>query len=256
MTAEHSTTPGNPKVTHPTKPQIPGSKATRNWAINFAAFLRSQLEEQNLRQADLAARADVDPARISNWVSEENPSRPKRRSCEALARALNLDETDVLRQAGYSITSIKTVPESQAWSSIFELHNIAAEDQQELQELLESAITTWKAVPHRKTPSHSTLTTSPPPLPPKLTIDYTRVSVPHMRHPDHRGVHLAAQRDSGIELDPADIAALFAWRQNLEDNDLMVCYNKESGYHRVPADDTNKWSQYPLARICAHERIR
>ncbi len=228
--------------------------AAKNWAVNFAAFLRGQLEEQNLRQTDVAALAGVDPARISNWVSEENPARPKRRSCEALARALNLDETVVLRQAGYNLASIKTVPASQAWSSIFELHHIPAEEQEELQKHLEGVLDDWAVNISRLAPDRYNRGAQPSlTLPPKRTIDYNNVSVTHMNSRDHRGAWLALQRrNSGVTLDQADIDALFGWRKELEEQQLMVCYNKDIGYHRVDTDDRNRWPQDPLAKTCLH----
>jgi transcriptional regulator with XRE-family HTH domain len=234
------------------------NSAVRNWAVNFAAFLRDQLNEQGLRQADLAVRADVDPARVSNWVSEENPSRPKRRSCAAVARALNLDEDMVLREAGYSLTNIHVVPAPQAWQSLFELYDVPADERPHLQEVMEVTLRNWKGMRDSGTSDpvpglpHNSDTETTVTFDSDVPVDYSSVSPAHMIHPDHRFVWLAWKRESGQQLTQQEFDALSRWAADLTALNARVCYHSTLGYHRVSGDPDNQWSHFPIAQICTH----
>lgn len=69
---------------------------------NFGDWLEARLLERDMRQYQLAEIIGTSPGAVSSWVN--NVKRPTRRSCRAIADALEVPRDDALRAAGYILT--------------------------------------------------------------------------------------------------------------------------------------------------------
>ena len=231
----------------PPLPQQDNS-AARNWALSFSKFLRREIDKQGLLQVELADRLGVDQSRVSGWLRIDAPHRPNRKSCLALARALELSEKQVLREAGYDLPTIKVVPPEEAWQSIFDHYEIPEGAREPLRIALERQLTSeqWlDLIPDSDIPSSLADAST---LPRKITWEADTILPAHYADPDYRYV-----RSVLLDETPKDIHTLqrhHEWANKLTQADLALCYNTTDGFHRVSSTGRETRNGSPVTQTC------
>lgn len=99
-------------------------------SLSFPDWLRSQLEERDWRQADLARRARIDTGLLSRIISGERL--PSREVCVSISRAMDIPEQEVYRRAG--LLSEKTALTERAERVMHLLGDLTDDDVQFLEQ--------------------------------------------------------------------------------------------------------------------------
>ena len=100
----------------------------------FSGWLQDKIDKREWTQADLARKTDLSRAAVSQVLSENR--RPGPEFCRAIARALDLPEEEVFRQAGLLSPKAEEPPNLGEWIRMFVLA-----DEDERDRMLEVART-------------------------------------------------------------------------------------------------------------------
>lgn len=84
-------------------PDIPVYSDVMDGELTFGEWLDDRLRERQMTQTALAERIDVAPSTVNAWVNDVSP--PRKRACRLIADALKVSRSEVLRRAGYEVTT-------------------------------------------------------------------------------------------------------------------------------------------------------